>query len=215
MMGLLQKFRVSHFLVSENVADRQHLLSPYIGILLPHIEELLPAYASGSIEDEALWTLLLEVLAKSYEVDDGGEQFNKSQQADPNITAFWTDQHHLKMIPLLTAQLPLFPTAPTPVSTAFASLAGSTTSTPVLKALNTSLCLATRSDESVVRMAALKCIDGVWEKQPDEMIQFVPETVSEFLSELLEDENSDVENMARKVLARIEGLTGSLKEYLE
>jgi len=49
------------------------LLSPYIGILLPHIEELLPAYASGSIEDEALWTLLLEVLAKSYEVDDGGE----------------------------------------------------------------------------------------------------------------------------------------------
>jgi len=32
---------------------------------------------------------------------------------------------------------------------------------------------------------------------------------------LLEDENSDVENMARKVLARIEGLTGSLKEYLE
>jgi U3 small nucleolar RNA-associated protein 10 len=193
----------------------QHLLSPYIGILLPHIEELLPAYASGSIEDEALWTLLLEVLAKSYEVDDGGEQLNESHQADTNITAFWTDQHHLKMIPLLTAQLPLFPTAPTPVSTAFASLAGSTTSTPVLKALNTSLCLATRSDESVVRMAALKCIDGVWEKQPDEMIQFVPETVSEFLSELLEDENSDVENMARKVLARIEGLTGSLKEYLE
>jgi U3 small nucleolar RNA-associated protein 10 len=48
-------------------------LSPYIGTLLPHIEELLPAYASGEIKDEALWTLLLEVLAKSYEVDDGGE----------------------------------------------------------------------------------------------------------------------------------------------
>jgi U3 small nucleolar RNA-associated protein 10 len=141
MMGLLQKFRVSHFVLSGNVSDNQHLLSPYIGILLPHIEELLPAYASGSIEDEALWTLLLEVLAKSYEVDDGGEQLNESLKAHSDTTAFWTDQHHLKMIPLLTAQLPLFPTAPTPVSTAFASLAGSTTSTPVLKALNTSLCL--------------------------------------------------------------------------
>jgi U3 small nucleolar RNA-associated protein 10 len=133
-----------------------------------------------------------------------------------DIAAFWTDQHHIKMIPLLTAQLPLFPNSPSsPVATAFSALAGSTTSTQVLKALNTSLCLATRSDSAPVRMSALKCIDGVWEKQPDEMIQFVPETVSEFLSELLEDENSDVENMARKVLARIEGLTGSLKEYLE
>jgi U3 small nucleolar RNA-associated protein 10 len=117
---------------------------------------------------------------------------------------------------MLTAQLPLFPNSPSgPIATVFSSLAGSTTSTPVLKALNTSLCLATRSDTVSVRLSALKAIDGVWDKQPDEMIQFVPETVSEFLSELLEDENSDVENMARKVLARIEGLTGSLKEYLE
>jgi U3 small nucleolar RNA-associated protein 10 len=195
---------------------KQHLLSPYIGILLPHIEELLPAFANGSIQDEALWTLLLEVLAKSYEVDDGGKSTPARLSTRTDNQAFWTDQHHIKMIPPLTAQLPLFPNVQTsPVATACASLAGSTTSTPVLKSLNNSLCLATRSDSSVVRMSALKCIDGVWDKQPDEMIQFVPETVSEFLSELLEDENSDVENMARKVLARIEGLTGSLKEYLE
>lgn len=176
----------------------------------------MPAYASGSIQDEALWTLLLQVLAKSYEVDDGGESPGSLQSILTNNAAFWTDQHHLKLIPMLTAQLPLFPNSPSePIATVFSSLAGSTTSTPVLKALNTSLCLATRSDTVSVRLSALKAIDGVWDKQPDEMIQFVPETVSEFLSELLEDENSDVENMARKVLARIEGLTGSLKEYLE
>jgi U3 small nucleolar RNA-associated protein 10 len=46
-------------------------------------------------------------------------------------------------------------------------------------------------------------------------VQFVPETVSEFLAELLEDENSDVERLARSVLKRIEGVTGSLQEYLE
>lgn len=49
----------------------QHLLSPYIGVLLPHIEELLPAYDRGEIDDVPLWTLLLEVLGKSFEVDDG------------------------------------------------------------------------------------------------------------------------------------------------
>jgi U3 small nucleolar RNA-associated protein 10 len=47
------------------------------------------------------------------------------------------------------------------------------------------------------------------------MVQFVPETVSEFLSELLEDDNADVVSLVRRVLGRIEGLTGSLKEYLE
>jgi U3 small nucleolar RNA-associated protein 10 len=47
------------------------------------------------------------------------------------------------------------------------------------------------------------------------MIALVPETVSEFLAELLEDENGEVEGEARKVLARIEKMTGSLKEYLE
>lgn len=133
-----------------------------------------------------------------------------------NTIAFWTDQHHLKLIPLLTAQLPLFPSSTSsPLATALSQLAGLTTSTPVLKSLNTSLCLSTRSDAVNVRLAALGCLDAIWEKQSDEMIQFVPETVSEFLSELLEDENSDVERSARKLLARIEGLTGSLQEYLE
>lgn len=85
----------------------------------------------------------------------------------------------------------------------------------MLKSLNTALCLATRSDAPNVRLSALACLDAIWDKQADEMIQFVPETVSEFLSELLEDDNSDVERSARKLLARIEGLTGSLKEYLQ
>jgi len=51
----------------------QHLLSPYIGVLMPHIEELLQAYAEESIKDETLWTLLIQVLGKSFEVDEGGQ----------------------------------------------------------------------------------------------------------------------------------------------
>ncbi len=58
-------------------------------------------------------------------------------------------------------------------------------------------------------------MDAVWEKQAEEMLHFVPETVSEFLAELLEDENSEVEGLARIFLGRIEKVTGSLKEYLE
>lgn len=132
------------------------------------------------------------------------------------MLAFWTDALHLKLLPHLISQIPLFPNLPqpSPLAVALSSLAGSTTSTPTLKLLNTSLLLATRSDEPSTRLGALRALEGVWAAQPDEMVQFVPETVGEFLSELLEDENADVEGMARKVLGRIEGLTGSLKEYL-
>lgn len=144
---------------------------------------------------------------------------------DAESIAFWTDALHQKLIPHLISQLPLFPPsytsssssldAQSPLTDAIASLAGSTTSTPTLKALNTSLLLATRADEPATRIAALKALEGVWTKQPEEMVQFVPETVAEFLSELLEDDNSDVEAVARRLLVRIEGLGGSVKEYLE
>ena len=130
--------------------------------------------------------------------------------------AFWTDALHLKMIPLLVGQLALFPDlATSPVGATLASLAGSTSSESVLKSLNTAVCLTTRSQDPQIRKAALGAMDAIWEKQAEEMLQFVPETVSEFLAELLEDENGEVEALARKVLARIERSTGSLKEYLE
>lgn len=100
----------------------------------------------------------------------------------------------------------------------------------MLKKLNNGILMATRYEEARVRMVALCALDAIWEKQSDELLAFVPETVSEFLAELLEvsalmslamagltsqDENAEVEGLARKVLARIEDLTGSLKEYLE
>ncbi|WVR07984.1 hypothetical protein IAU60_005027 [Kwoniella sp. DSM 27419] len=188
MMGLLVKFK--------------NLLSPYIATLLPHIHELLPAYAAGEIEDETLHSLLLDVLAQSFEVDDG---------------AYWNDTLLLALLPQLVAQIPLFPGHPAPssITKALASLAGSTTSENVLRRLNTSVCLVTRSDEVKTRIAALRALDGIWDRQAEEMVGFVPETVSEFLAELLEDESADVENAARGVLSRIEKVTGSLKEYLE
>ncbi|WVQ95966.1 hypothetical protein IAU59_003065 [Kwoniella sp. CBS 9459] len=192
MMGLLVKFK--------------NLLSPYIATLLPHIQEVLPAYAAGEIEDQPLHTLLLDVLAKSFEVDEG---------------AYWNDTLLLALLPNLISQIPLFTAsapaqdAPSAISKTLASFASSTSSENVLRRLNTSICLVTRSDEPKVRIHALKCLDAVWASQAEEMVGLVPETVSEFLAELLEDESHDVEIAARGVLSRIEKVTGSLKEYLE
>jgi U3 small nucleolar RNA-associated protein 10 len=173
--------------------------------LLPHIEELLPAYVDGEATDPELWTLLVRVLGKSFEVDEG---------------AFWTEALYLKLIPLLTAQIGVFPDR-TRLSTSEAlpytlgAMAASTTSESSLKALNTRICMATREEDVNVRLAALRVMEAVWERQAEEMVGLVPETVSEYLAELLEDENADVEAMARGVLGKIEKVTGSLQEYLE
>ncbi|WVQ74325.1 U3 small nucleolar RNA-associated protein 10 [Cryptococcus sp. DSM 104548] len=192
MTGLLNKFK--------------NLLSPYMATLLPHIHELLPAFSSGANTSLPLWSLLLETLAKSFQVDEG---------------AFWTDVSEIELLPLLVSQVPLFLQStgsaeePRPITNCLASLAGSTTSETVLRRLNTSTCLVTRSDDPKVRLAALDALSGIWEAQAEEMVGLVPETVSEFLAELLEDESKDVEIAARGVLAKIEKVTGSLKEYLE
>lgn len=190
MDGLLGKFR--------------HLLTPYMATLMPFVEELLAAYSTGEVEDESLWALLLRVVAHSMDVDDG---------------VFWTDATLLKLLPLVVEQLSLFPdvtaTPESPVAKALASIAATTSSEATLKKVNSAICLATRAEEPKARMAALYALDAAWERHSEELIQFVPETVAEFLAELLEDENSEVEGLARKVLARIEGVTGSLKEYLE
>ena len=195
MLGLLQRFK--------------NLLSPYIGILLPHIQELLASYAAGEATDPAVWTLMLDALSKSFEVDDG---------------AYWSDSSLLKIILPIVSQLasPLGvqlregADAPSPVVQCLAALAASTTSETVLKSLNTSICLQTRDDDPKVRMIALHAVQGIWEVQGEELTAFVQETVGEYLSELLEDEHSDVISLARKVLGTIEGATGAgVEEYLD
>jgi len=81
MMGLLDKFKVGVAVGNANIilTPFQHLLSPYIGTMLPHIEELLDSYADGEIADEPLWTLLVRVLGKSFDVDDGGTSLTFSK----------------------------------------------------------------------------------------------------------------------------------------
>lgn len=102
----------------------------------------------------------------------------------------------MKLLPKLVAQITVAESFSSgPVSTdvsctvlysTLGALAASTTSEPVLKKLNNGILMATRQEEPRVRMVALCALDVIWEKQSDELLAFVPETVSEFLAELLE-----------------------------
>ena len=195
MQGLLEKFK--------------NLLSPYISILLPLIQDQLSLYASSTATQESVWTLILKVLALSFEVDEG---------------AFWTDSTLLKIIPSLVSQLAVSTTLlgentmEHPVEDALteclASLAGCTTSENVLRSLNNGICLETRKDDVGTRLSAVRALEAIWERQGEEMMALIPETAREFLSELLEDENADVIAATRRTLGKIEKVGGELQEYL-
>lgn len=176
---------------------------------MPHIEELIPAYANGEITDIPLLNLLLDLLGRSFDIDDG---------------AYWTEAAYQKLAPGLISLLDCPITSQTSLDSedtpaehlaeCLGSLAGASTAEQTLKALNTGICLSTRSDVVSSRLAALKAIEAVWTRQAEELVPYLQETVGEFLGELVEDENGDVEVYARRVIKSIEASVGNVGEYL-
>lgn len=90
----------------------------------------------------------------------------------------------------------------------FASLARSTTSETVLKTVNDAVCMTTRSDVNAERLLALRVLDKMWDQQ-EELIQFAATTISDFISETLEDADPAVEHAAKKFLDRMRAVLGN------
>ena len=83
------------------------------------------------------------------------------------------------------------------------------------KGVHHRVCLHTRHDRSIVRLHSLKTIQLCFEEVGEEYLVMLPETIS-YLSELLEDQNENVEQLARVVKGQLEALSGgeSLDTYL-
>ena len=83
------------------------------------------------------------------------------------------------------------------------------------KGIHHRVCLKTREEKSIVRYHSLRTIKVCFEEVGEEYLIMLPETIS-FLAELLEDQNEDVEQLARQVKAELESLSGgeSLDNYL-
>ena len=99
------------------------------------------------------------------------------------------------------------------LSALFASLAAATASPTFLKTLNHSLLLRTRSESPVIRSLALQTVAAVWARKGEDMLELVPQTVSGFVSEALDDVEEGVEQSARELLKVMESLVGPLSSY--
>lgn len=82
--------------------------------------------------------------------------------------------------------------------------------------LNNAILLKTRIENPpAVREAALKIVEHMFSKLGERYLVVLNDTLS-FLSESLEDENPEVEAVAKQIVKRIESLTGeSIQDYLK
>lgn len=84
----------------------------------------------------------------------------------------------------------------------------------VWKPLNHALLSRSRSDRPAVRTAALMCVEALFSKLAEEYLVLLPETIP-FLAELMEDDDIEVEALVKKLVKRIEDLSGEkLTNYL-
>ena len=90
-----------------------------------------------------------------------------------------------------------------------------TTDDNMWQKLNLTLLMKTRSEQWQTRLGVLSVIDHLFEKMRERYLVILNDTIP-FISELLEDENEQVELAAKTIVNRIEQLTGeSINEYLK
>ncbi len=81
--------------------------------------------------------------------------------------------------------------------------------------MNYALLMKTRSASPVTRHAVLNVIEHMFDNMRERYLVILNDTVP-FISELLEDEDESVELCAKRIVTRIEQLTGeSINEYLK
>jgi U3 small nucleolar RNA-associated protein 10 len=85
------------------------------------------------------------------------------------------------------------------------------------KPMNYQICLCTRNPQAAVRLSAVKTLLSLYNKLQEKYLIFVPESV-QYIAELMEDVNHDVENATQQLVAVVDGLLGDkngISSYLQ
>ncbi|KAF8578875.1 ARM repeat-containing protein [Ramaria rubella] len=180
------------------------LLTPYMGMVLVPLTELLDSYRSNRNQSERLWMSAVELFRTSLTLDEG---------------AFWRADKLHKLIPTFIAQIdvcPFFATneARQPLKLCLGALVAAMDDDSSLKSLNLGILMQTRSDEAQVRLFALECAEHLWQLHSDQLSGFVSDVVT-FIAECADDEHDEVAKAARRLKKTIEKKCGSLDVLMQ
>lgn len=179
------------------------LFAPYMGYLVGDMVITLSSSDTGI----SLLTNILAVARKTflYDVDNYINEDHYRSLCDPLVNQLSALSNSGNFIELVDEHL----------IPCLGQLAVSCSHQSVLKQLNHSTLMQTRSPRDLTRLMALKTLEEFYSKMGEEFLAYLPETVP-FLAELMEDECEEVEAGCRKVIKIVEGFLGeSLQEHLK
>ncbi|KAF8515684.1 armadillo-type protein [Hysterangium stoloniferum] len=181
------------------------LITPYMGVVLTPITDLLVSYRADFQQSGQLWLSVIELLKTSLVLDEG---------------AFWHDDKLSKLGASLVDQIDICPSlevandARMVLKQTFSALIAISDDDSSLKKLNLQILMKTRSDSAQVRLFALQCADHLWEVQGDKLVGFVTDIVT-FIAESAEDEHDEVAKTARALKRTAEKRCGSLDMLMQ
>ncbi|KAL7626839.1 snoRNA-binding rRNA-processing protein utp10 [Parahypoxylon ruwenzoriense] len=196
----------------DTTGRNQRLLSVY-GFLLSFfssLKSIVTSYASYTIdssvdilgtaspkktEDRELWKKVLQTLAKCFENDQ--DDFWQAPAHFSAVASALTSQFSRASSINLTDDL----------IPAVVELAAAADSQEHQKELNGALLKHLRSEQTQVRLAAVKCEQALTGKLGEEWLSMLPEMLP-YISELQDDDDEDVERETHRWIVEIEGVLG-------
>jgi U3 small nucleolar RNA-associated protein 10 len=210
-------------------------MTPYLNFMIQALIDLLESFAESEELDQELWDSLIQVLGKSFEVDEGGTiQAHLPRTLNPAYlpekTAFWREDRLKQISEPLVSQLPMVcnsfigiggETNRRTLSSALCALAGAVSEDydergggsggALLKSLNLGILMHTRSEDTKHRIFSVQCATELWKTNGDKLVGFATET-STFIAELAEDENDTVVKETRRLKEAVEDVGGPIDD---
>ncbi|EJD05052.1 uncharacterized protein FOMMEDRAFT_105292 [Fomitiporia mediterranea MF3/22] len=180
----------------------KELMTPYTSFVLTHIIELLKSFSSAENTNKALWLSSIEMLSKSFVVDDG---------------AYWLDSKLALVTPSLASQVPICinmklasGSGKEVLITCLTTLLDCLDDDSTLKTLNTGVLSHTRSEDTRVRIFALQCAVALWEAHGSKLRGLGNETAT-YIIECAEDVNDDVVRACRQLKDVVQASVGKIE----
>jgi U3 small nucleolar RNA-associated protein 10 len=183
--------------------DLKAIVTSYATYLLDNAVGTLNAVDPDDEVSSELWSRVLRTLVKCFEhdQDDFWQSPSHFSVVAPVLCAQFT---HASSLPLVQELLP-----------AIVELAAAADSLDHHKELNGAILKHMRSESASVRLAAVKCEQGLTDRLGEEWLSMLPEMLP-FISELQEDDDEIVEKETHRWIVKIEGVLGeSLDSMLQ
>ncbi|KAI1417626.1 hypothetical protein F5Y13DRAFT_201196 [Hypoxylon sp. FL1857] len=171
------------------------IVTSYASYIIDSAVDILRTVSPKRPVEQELWKRVLDTLAKCFEHDQ--DDFWQAPAHFSAIAPVLVSQFsHASSINLTNDLIP-----------AIVELAAAADSQEHQKELNSSLLKHLRSEQTSVRLAAVKCEQALTNRLGEEWLSMLPEMLP-YISELQDDDDEDVERETHRWILGIEGVLG-------